>query len=456
MKLKRYFFFGFAFFTWSMAFAQVDTAWVKIYRETEASASVATAIIVDDSGYVYVTGYSGSSYNWILDYATIKYSPTGDTIWLRRYGELWDQDIARAIALDDSSNVYVTGYSEGSFATVKYSSGGDTLWARKFKDPANYNDGAYAIGVDKSGNVYIAGTIWYDTGQYDYTTVKYSSTGDIVWTKKYNGTGNGNDFASALVVDDSGNVYVTGQSRGESTWTDYATIKYSPSGDTSWVRRYNGTGNSHDFATAMAVDADGYVYVSGYSYGSGTGQDYATIKYAPNGDTLWVRRYSGLSNLADFVSAIKIDTNGNVYVTGQSYAFRGGLVSDFATIKYSSIGDTVWIRRSVAPVSGYDSASAIAVDDSGNVYVTGQSLTLGSYYNYATIKYSPTGDTLWKTRYSGTKPSYSDIPNAIAIDKSGNVYVTGVADYYCVYDRCNSTGYGTIKYVQFACLAKTR
>ena len=113
-------------------------------------------------------------------------------------------------------------------------------------------------------------------------------------------------------------MYVTGMSYGSGTAYDYATIKYNSSGDTMWVRRYNGPGNSDDEATAIAVDGSGNVYVTGYSDGSGTCYDYATIKYNSSGDTMWVRRYNGPGNSNDEANAIAVDGSGNVYVTGYS------------------------------------------------------------------------------------------------------------------------------------------
>ena len=102
---------------------------------------------------------------------------------------------------------------------------------------------------------------------------------DTAWVRRYNGSVNGHDYATDIAVDGSGNVYVTGFSAGSGTTYDYATIKYHPTGDTAWVRRYNGPGNFIDHGNAIAVDGSGNVYVTGSSYGSGTDYDYATIKY---------------------------------------------------------------------------------------------------------------------------------------------------------------------------------
>jgi len=261
-------------------FAQsVDTAWVRRYNGSGDSIDEAFAIAVDGSGNVYVTG---ESYG---DYATIKYYPDGDTAWVRRYnGPGNSTDYARAIAVDGSGNVYVTGNSSGSgtssdYCTIKYKPNGDTAWVRRYNGPGDTTDGARAVAVDGSGNVYVTGGSEGSGTDYDYATIKYYPNGDTAWVRRYNGPGNWDDFAYAIAVDGSGNVYVTGESEGSGTNYDYATIKYYPDGDTAWVRRYNGPGNSTDYAFAIAVDGSGNVYVTGYSYGSGTNVDYATIKY---------------------------------------------------------------------------------------------------------------------------------------------------------------------------------
>ena len=127
-------------------------------------------------------------------------------------------------------------------------------------------------------------------------------------------------------------MYVTGWSVGLRIGYDYATIKYTSAGDSLWVRWYDGPGNSLDGATALAVDGSGNVYVTGYSYGPGTDYDYATIKYTSAGDSLWVRRYNGPGNYYDYATALAVDGSGNVYVTGYS---QGGNGDIYTTIKYT-------------------------------------------------------------------------------------------------------------------------
>jgi hypothetical protein len=133
-----------------------------------------------------------------------------------------------------------------------------------------------AVAVGGSGSVYVTGYGARAGSGYDYATVAYSSTGAIVWTNLYDGPGNTNDYAQALGVGSSGNVYVTGYSWGAGSFYDFLTIAYSSAGVPLWTNRYNGPANGYDQAYAMAVDAQDNVYVTGSSQG-----DCTTIKYVP-------------------------------------------------------------------------------------------------------------------------------------------------------------------------------
>src|SRR5205814_2070448 len=117
-------------------------------------------------------------------------------------------------------------------------------------------------------------------GSPDYTTIKYDSAGQQQRVAQYNGTGvPAFDYAEAIAIDSSGNVYVTGESGGSGTGGDYATVKYNSSGQQQWAARYDGPVHQFDGASAIAVDGSGNVYVTGTSEGSGTSDDYATVKY---------------------------------------------------------------------------------------------------------------------------------------------------------------------------------
>ncbi len=125
---------------------------------------------------------------------------------------------------------------------------------------------------------------------------------------------------------------MTGPSTGSGTGRDYATIKYDPDGNELWAARYDGSGSGFDRAYALAVDDSGNVFVTGESQGVGIGYDYATIKYIANGSEIWVARYNGPGNADDRADAITLDASGNIYVTGRSTGLLWG--PDYATIKY--------------------------------------------------------------------------------------------------------------------------
>jgi uncharacterized delta-60 repeat protein len=406
----------------------VDTAWVRRYNGSGNSGDWVYAVAVDDSGNVVVTGESYGGAMAGNDYVTIKYYPDGEAAWVRRYnGPGSARDAAHAIAVDASGNIYVTGESWGSgtgqdYATIKYLSNGDTAWIRRYSRVGNYDDGAYAIALDDNGNVYVTGYSFGTSTNSDYATIKYYPDGDTAWVRIYDGPGALWDDAYAIAVDAAGNVCVTGDSWGSGTYQDYATLKYDRNGNQLWAERYDGPASGEDHASSIAVDDLGNVYVTGQGNAGDGNDDYATIKYYPNGDTAWIRRYNGPANMDDGAFALAVDASGNVYAAGTSV--RGGIAGDYTTIKYDPSGDTLWVRCYNGPGNANDLACAVAVDDSGNVYVAGRSYGYGSSYDVATIKYDAEGEECWIERYDGPVSEH-DIPHAMVLDHDGSIYIAG-------------------------------
>ncbi|MDZ7362976.1 MAG: SBBP repeat-containing protein [candidate division KSB1 bacterium] len=400
--------------------------WNALYNGPGSSLDQANDIAVDAAGNIYVTGSSGSA-NTERDYLTIKYNAAGEQQWTARYnGARGFSDDAYAIAVDSLGNVYVTGASWGpvigtgtEYATIKYNNAGLQQWVARYDTPGF--DTPTDLAVDAAGNVYVTGRSF--SGIDDYATIKYNSAGVQQWVARYDGPANSSDAASALAVDDAGNVYVTGSSTGSGTGTDYATIKYNAAGVEQWVARYNGPANLSDAATALTVDTAGNVYVTGWSTGSATDRDYTTIKYNAAGVEQWVARYNGLGNSSDQAVACVVDKMGNLHVTGWSVG-SGLTGADYVTIKYNIAGGQQWVARYNGPGNYFDEATDLALDAAGNVYVTGWSWGPDRSYNFATVKYNAIGAEQWVARNTGPGGTF-DRATALAVDLAGNVYVTG-------------------------------
>jgi hypothetical protein len=131
-----------------------------------------------------------------------------------------------------------------------------------------------------------------------------------------------------MAMDDPGNVYVTGASRGSGVSDDYATVKYDSSGLKLWVRRYNGPGNGLDVASDITVDDYGNVYVTGTSRNSGSREDFVTVKYVQTG--LW---------RGDVNTDGIIDLGDIVYLVG--YLYRGGPAPDPLTVGDCNCDQTI-------------------------------------------------------------------------------------------------------------------
>jgi hypothetical protein len=152
-----------------------------------------------------------------------------------------------------------------------------------------------------------------------------------------------------------------------------------------------------------------------------------TIKYNPDGTELWVNRYDGNNGAGGTPSAMTIDNQGNIYITGRS--FNRSLGDNYITIKYDSSGRQLWDAMYDGTGKGFiNEANALFVDNNGNVYVTGKCGQDSQYVTYDTIKYSPDGNQLWVASYS--KTNFIDRPDKLMVDALGNVYMIGrIASY---------------------------
>ncbi|HEY6192072.1 MAG TPA: SBBP repeat-containing protein [Bacteroidota bacterium] len=398
--------------------------WVAVFRELRNP--VAAGLAVDRDRNVYVTGYGANSFGE-LDIVTIAYDPGGTRLWAAIYaGPSATDDRAVAIALDDQRNVYVTGSSHSSatgddFLTIKFDSHGTLRWAAVYDGPAHTTDDPSALAVDKSGNVYVTGSSVRFNTSNDYATIKYDPSGVRQWVAYYDGPGDGSDYATALALGGSGAVYVTGRSYGRNTSTDYATVKYSPLGIRQWVARLNGPGNGVDAATAIAIDPAEHVIVTGYSYNSVTSFDYLTARYDSGGAYQWSRTYIGTGGGIDRPVGLVLDRTGNIFVTGTSLGAGSG--NDFATIEYDAAGFEQ-VPKIYNDQSNYDDeAVAIAVDSSGGIFVAG-AIPADSVDSYFVIKYNSNEAPEWPKRYDGSGVSF-DVVDAMVLDNAGNVYITG-------------------------------
>jgi hypothetical protein len=347
-------------------------------------------------------------------------------------------------------------------------------------------DWGYAIAVNDSGSAFVTGS----TYQSDFPTqnpYQYSQANGDVFVTKFSSSGNsliystylgGSDYenGSCIVVDASGNAFVTGSTVSldfptlnpyqiDQSGDDVFVTKLSSSGSSLIYSTYLG-GSSTDAANGIEIDDSGHAYVTGLT-GSfdfpildpyqptnhgccvdGGGDAFVT-KLSNTGHSLIYSTYLG-GGSNDAGCGIGIDDSGNAYVTGWTYSsdfptlnpyqgtFQGGDYDAFVT-KLSISGNTLIYSTYLGGGSG-DNGLALAIDSSGNAYVTGrtfsadfptlnpyQAMLHGGYYGADAIvaKFSSFGNLIYGTYLGGNGDENMDGGGSIAIDEYGNAYVTG-------------------------------
>ncbi len=242
-------------------------------------------------------------------------------------------------AISDSASGISKMDSDGNFyfmggKIMKFNGQGVLLWKNTFDTPINIIEAVSDFGIDYTRNVYVTGILNNNpASNRDYITIKYNSlTGEKEWTKIYNGPFNHKDRAYGIAVDSAGNSYVSGESVGADTSYDCTTIKYNTSGDEVWIRRYSyATGaNNDESGYKLFLDGKGKLYIGGSSRTT-SNTSYLILKYNTEGDLEYTLRYNGLYS-TNYFRDFLLRENSDILVTGQS----GGSFYGITTVKYSS------------------------------------------------------------------------------------------------------------------------
>ena len=384
----------------------VHEDWVQKFGSNTETINTLSGPLIDKMGNVFISGTVSSS--TLSDYVTIKYNSSGVLQWTKKFS-FRIEDRVVDMALDNEGNVCVTGLSENltgtyDIITIKYNTDGDSLWGNRYNGETAFTmDQPVAMDIDNNNNVLVSG---YSFGSTPMTlvTIKYSPQGDSLWIKRF--ALSGTDIPKDIYADDNGNVYVYG--RGTRI------IKYDTNGNELWNRIYQFSGSESN--KVLTGDASGNIYFGAKKFTS-TFDDFVIVKLDPDGDTLWTKirnGFGGLLTTHDDINAVCLDKDDNVLITGEIY--NAGPVS-FATLKYSSEGVFQWERNYYDPLNGMGGKD-IVCDALGNIYVTGGSI------DFITLKYNSAGDSLWSIRYNGPA-NQVDFGSSIAIDNNSNLYVTG-------------------------------
>jgi len=208
-----------------------------------------------------------------------------------------------------------------------------------------------------------------------------------------------NDYANGVATDSSGNVYVTGGTKGgldgntSAGNTDLFVVKYNSSGTKQWTKQY-GTGE-YDEARGVATDSSGNVYVVGGTKGNLNGisnsgrTDAFVIKFNSSDTKQWTKKLGTWQN--DLANGVATDSSGNFYVTGFTYQDMDGNTSagnaDLFVVKYNSSGTKQWTKQLGSSSRDYD--YGVATDSSRNVYVSGD--TYGGLDNNTNAGYNSSG-----------------------------------------------------------------
>jgi len=439
---------------------QYDTGgnWQWTEQIGTSASDVAYGVAVDSATHMaYMGGYTSGTLAGTSaggdDFFLAKYDESGNQLWLRQRGSSGDEQVHSA-AVDGAGNPYIAGWTDGGLDgnvnagsndvfLVKYDASGNWQWTEQIGSSSFDGTEAY-VAVDSAANAYLAGSTMgglngnSNAGSYDVFLMKLGPAQVYrYWTKELGTTGH--EVAEDIATDSSGNAYVTGWTDGNLDGNinagsyDLFLTKYDTNGNKLWTR-LRGT-STDDRSYSVALDqANNALYLAGYTMGnldggvnSGGVQEIILLKYDLNGNWQWTRE-SGTPGV-DVAYGVAVDGSGNIYVTGTTSGDLDGNLSaggqDLFLTKYASNGTRLWTEQ--LGTASIEYALSVAVNSAGDAYLTGS--TWGSLGGTSAgdadlflAKYDTNGSLQWAEQLgTGT----ADYPFDVAIDTSGNAYVTG-------------------------------
>jgi uncharacterized delta-60 repeat protein len=428
-------------FSGSLSAQFATPRWTAVYQGTCDFSDKLNKIIPDGSGNFIGVGYTVRKGNY-KDALIMKFDTLGDTLWWRtKNGKGNGDDEAMGAAVDASGNIYITGTVDGDNAgdnilVMKFDPNGTVQWDTTWDGIHSFDDQGVDVVVDGNGYCLVGGNTEPDTnaGSSDFAILKYSPIGNLEWDTTWSrfAVQHGKDELAAIALDGNNDVFAVG--RSFSADDDYAVIKVSGmDGSLLAFQTYNG--GPQDRGTCIVVDHNGDVIISGSSENGNGNLDFRTVKYSNSLGFGWTNAYPGPAQGDEKATAITVDLNNNIYITGSADILGGaGVDLDFQTLKYAPTGGAaLWRKTSGSPFGQEDVANAIAVDpNTGDVYVTGKSdqdpSPTFANYDFMTVSYSTaSGTVIWGPNYyNGTLNGKDDIPNSILL-VNGDVYVAGAA-----------------------------
>jgi hypothetical protein len=316
------------------------------------------------------------------------------------------------IGLDNNENVFVVGQSgdHTKIITTKYDTDGNVIWEKFYSIP-NLGVVATWLSVDPSGNVIVTGyprTFSSNPVETGLLTIKYDNNGNLLWDKLISGTW---AFAVRSIVDESGNIYVTGRAWQYTATYDFVTVKYAPDGTQLWFDTFDQNGGFHT-PTSMDLDQAGNLFITGGGLSGGL----ITVMYNSAGVRQWVKEQPGTAG-----QSIKVDGNGGIFVTGSYWSPSTG--DDTMLLKYDLSGNLVW--QKFYDFGNFEYGKLINIDSQSNIFITGQGAVPGGYFvGWLTAKFDSSGNLLWYNRFK-LNQSWEEYPYFALTGPEDEIYVTG-------------------------------